>query len=316
MLKFFRYLAFFAVFTFPFAVSAFFERDLYFGLSGDADVTRLQEFLRDQKIYEGPITGGFFSLTRSAVSRFQEREGIAPAAGYFGPLTRARANVLLSSAPSAPGGAQDLIAALTAQIAALRVRLLELQAKLAQEQAEPEAPPPQETTQTGPPQTEPPASEPEPVIKEIRFSGSATNSFPDIVTSPLKLGEFTIKNTLDSDVGFIRLEADLFDAMDSSRNRGRKVYFLLRNGTTYGDTQLAKTEFTFHSQDPVAVGTHSARLAFPFATALKAGEERTFGVWIEALELVNGGSLELRFAKVLTADTAPITGSFSLKLTK
>lgn len=74
-----------------------FNRDLSFGFQQDSDITKLQEFLSDKGLYSGPITGNFFSLTLKAVKAFQVREGIMPAAGYFGPKTRARANELLGA---------------------------------------------------------------------------------------------------------------------------------------------------------------------------------------------------------------------------
>src|SRR3990167_261832 len=98
-------LAFYIVvgfFAAPIAVfAAGFDRDLYYGIADDRDVTRLQEFLKSQSVYSGPVTGNFFSLTREGVRRFQEREGIAPALGYFGPKTRTRANTLRSSETTA-----------------------------------------------------------------------------------------------------------------------------------------------------------------------------------------------------------------------
>jgi len=74
-----------------------FNRDLSFGSQQDSDVTKLQEFLSDEGLYSGPITGNFFSLTLKAVKAFQTREGITPAAGYFGPKTRTRASELLGT---------------------------------------------------------------------------------------------------------------------------------------------------------------------------------------------------------------------------
>lgn len=79
------------------AVSPVFTRDLYYGIRGDSEVTELQEFLSSENIYSGPITGNFFSLTLSSVRAFQAREGIVPSAGYFGPVTRKRANNILSA---------------------------------------------------------------------------------------------------------------------------------------------------------------------------------------------------------------------------
>jgi len=80
------------------SAAAPFTADLQHGVRANADVQRLQEFLTAQQLYSGPITGNFFSLTLRAVKAFQAREGITPAAGYFGPRTRVRANALLSAA--------------------------------------------------------------------------------------------------------------------------------------------------------------------------------------------------------------------------
>lgn len=115
-------LVFFAAFP-AMAESPLFERDLYFGLRNDADVTRLQQFLTDQKIYSGPITGNFFSLTQAAVKQFQEKNNIVPVAGYFGPKTRAVANRKISGA--------TLALTVDQQIAVLLQKVKELQDQLA-----------------------------------------------------------------------------------------------------------------------------------------------------------------------------------------
>ncbi|MDP3999645.1 MAG: peptidoglycan-binding domain-containing protein [bacterium] len=105
--------------------AAQFDRDLYYGLQNDPGVTLLQQFLTDQKIYSGPVTGNFFSLTQGAVKQFQEKNNIAPALGYFGPKTRAVANQI--------GAAPALT--LEQQIAVLLQTVKELQDQLAQLQA-------------------------------------------------------------------------------------------------------------------------------------------------------------------------------------
>lgn len=74
-----------------------FSRDLTVGKTGD-DITLLQEFLDAAGHYpEGLITGYFGSLTREALIRFQTTHRIVPAAGYFGPVTRARVNLFKKS---------------------------------------------------------------------------------------------------------------------------------------------------------------------------------------------------------------------------
>ena len=133
----------------PFLASASFDKDLYYGIQGDSQVKELQEFLTDQGLYSGPITGNFFSLTLIAVKKFQTAKYILPVSGYFGPLTRGKANAVLSaegvssnsinteseataSLPmEIPKTANDLISTLMAQIVALQKQLDALMAKQA-----------------------------------------------------------------------------------------------------------------------------------------------------------------------------------------
>jgi len=74
-----------------------FDRNLSYGMKNDQEVLRLQQFLTAQGLYNGPVTGNYLSLTESAVKAFQERENIAPQSGYFGPLTKARANQIIQA---------------------------------------------------------------------------------------------------------------------------------------------------------------------------------------------------------------------------
>ena len=76
------------LFIVPFLASAdTFNRQLEMGMRGD-DVSTLQTFLAtDPAIYpQGLVTGYFGFLTKSAVSNFQDRNGIA-AVGRVGPMT-------------------------------------------------------------------------------------------------------------------------------------------------------------------------------------------------------------------------------------
>jgi hypothetical protein len=68
-----------------------FTRSLTIGSTG-ADVVSLQNFLEAKgflTIPQGVSRGYFGGLTQSALARYQASVGIAPAAGYFGPITRA-----------------------------------------------------------------------------------------------------------------------------------------------------------------------------------------------------------------------------------
>ena len=84
-----------------------FEKNLYYGLVNDSEVSCLQQFLKSQgpEIYpEGLVTGNFLELTHSAVVRFQEKYkdeilaplGLEKGTGFVGPLTRAKINQLLN----------------------------------------------------------------------------------------------------------------------------------------------------------------------------------------------------------------------------
>lgn len=86
------------IFIFAFSVSVHaedapqFNVSLKYGSTDKFEVTRLQNFLFGQGLLLVPPTGNFYSLTEQAVIEFQKANGIVPASGYFGPLTRAVAN--------------------------------------------------------------------------------------------------------------------------------------------------------------------------------------------------------------------------------
>jgi len=73
-------------------------RDLEYNMIGD-DVRLLQQFLNQRGYIVNPNLGQpgssgfetnyFGNLTRQAIIRFQQANGIKPSAGYFGPITRA-----------------------------------------------------------------------------------------------------------------------------------------------------------------------------------------------------------------------------------
>ncbi|MBU0750023.1 peptidoglycan-binding protein [Patescibacteria group bacterium] len=73
-------------------VSTTFTRDLTIGSQG-ADVTALQNFLASKGFsVAAGATGYFGAQTKAALVSYQAANGIAPAAGYFGPATRAKVN--------------------------------------------------------------------------------------------------------------------------------------------------------------------------------------------------------------------------------
>ena len=74
------------------------NRNLSYGMTG-TDVAQLQQFLADENLYSGPITAFFGHLTQAALIAFQQQEGITPASGYFGPITRAAEQTILAAHP-------------------------------------------------------------------------------------------------------------------------------------------------------------------------------------------------------------------------
>lgn len=92
-----------ALIAMPFVASAeMLTRQLQLGMSG-ADVSTLQIFLaKDATIYpQGTISGYFGSLTKSAVSNFQARNGIS-SIGRVGPATLAAINAQMNGDNSSP----------------------------------------------------------------------------------------------------------------------------------------------------------------------------------------------------------------------
>lgn len=129
--------------------AASFDNDLYYGIKGNSDVMALQEFMTEQSIYTGPITGNFYSLTLAAVKEFQTQQEITPVSGYFGPLTRIKANAVLSSQMTDELGASftptttapaattdDVLVKLNEQIQLLMSQIASLQAIQATQQSQ------------------------------------------------------------------------------------------------------------------------------------------------------------------------------------
>ncbi|MDR3548075.1 MAG: peptidoglycan-binding protein [Candidatus Pacebacteria bacterium] len=79
--------------------SVTFTRDLTVGSTG-SDVTALQTWLishGDGQSIAAGATGYFGAQTKAALAAFQSQNGISPAAGYFGPITRAKVNSMSGS---------------------------------------------------------------------------------------------------------------------------------------------------------------------------------------------------------------------------
>lgn len=312
----------------PFAASAaIFEHDLFYGMVDNSEVKSLQEFLDARDLYDGPVNGNFFLLTKAAVIRFQTNEGITPAEGYFGPKTRARANVLVSP----PVSREEQIALLQAQIKALQETIAQLLAQKEQESATSTqeisvspspspfpspSPSPSPSILSSPSPTPTPSATPVPVV-ELRITGTSTQPFPDTVISPLKLGDITIANTTDHPVLFSQFVLDIYEAMNSSLNRDKTVLFKLRNGTTTADDLISETKFAINREPPPYGETSNHRqlnVSFPITVA--SAQTHVSSLWIENLDYVISGSLRIEILETLVSDTVKPKGGFTFILTK
>lgn len=75
---------------------AAFDTNLKYGVRNSDDVREVQEFLQDNGVYNGPVTGNFYTLTLQAVRKFQAKYKINPVNGVWGTSTRTVADSLLA----------------------------------------------------------------------------------------------------------------------------------------------------------------------------------------------------------------------------
>jgi len=83
-----------------------FTRDLTVGSQG-ADVTALQNYLAAKGYFNVAATGYFGSITAQATAAWQSANGVMPAAGYFGAISRAKYNSMCSSTTPTTGDDDD-----------------------------------------------------------------------------------------------------------------------------------------------------------------------------------------------------------------
>ncbi len=83
----------------PSLAFASFDHNLGLGDRGQ-DIVSLQQFLIAQGLLATDNATGYFGrLTLSAVQDFQYQKNITPVSGFFGPLTRAKANAIVNKPP-------------------------------------------------------------------------------------------------------------------------------------------------------------------------------------------------------------------------
>ncbi|MBI3631185.1 MAG: peptidoglycan-binding protein [Candidatus Sungbacteria bacterium] len=150
----------------------------------------------------------------------------------------------------------------------------------------------------------------------ISVAGSATSSFPDIVVTPLKLGEISVYNGSTSDILFSNFQTTISDAMDSTFNRNHKVYFLLRDGLRAEDPLISQTDFTFVASPPAVGQPYVVPVIIPFPVKLAPGEKKIMSLWVEQFQFVRSGTLEIVSTNIVTTGLNRIIGSFDIVLTK
>ena len=86
------------------SASVTFSRDLTLGSTG-TDVTALQNWLISKGFaISAGATGYFGAQTKASLAAYQAANAISPAAGYFGPVTRAKVNASAGGSTSTDGG--------------------------------------------------------------------------------------------------------------------------------------------------------------------------------------------------------------------
>lgn len=88
-----KFLIIIVLFLVPLVSSASFDANLKYGSKGQS-VKEVQEFLTDQGVYNGPITGNFYSLTLKGIKNFQVAQNLT-VSGKWGQPERDTANRLL-----------------------------------------------------------------------------------------------------------------------------------------------------------------------------------------------------------------------------
>ena len=160
-----------------------------------------------------------------------------------------------------------------------------------------------------------------PLVEEVSIKTEKTFSFPEVEQTPFKIGEFKVKNTTKNDVLFSNINADIIDDMDSTFNRGQKIYIFLREGTEPIGPLISKTEFTFVSATSstfINFGRPFTKpVALPFAVLLKIGEEKLMSIWFEQFKYVKSGTLEIKSTQTVTTDSSiSSAGNFDFVLTR
>lgn len=79
----------------PVSATDLFKKDLKYGMTKNSDVKRLQQYLKEQKLYSGPISGNYYGLTQAGIIKLQKKYSIKPANGKFTKITRDKINSLL-----------------------------------------------------------------------------------------------------------------------------------------------------------------------------------------------------------------------------
>lgn len=78
----------------PVSAANLFQKDLRYGMSRNNEVKRLQQYLKEEKLYVGPLSGNYYSLTRSAVIKLQKKYNLKQD-GNFTKVTRDKINELI-----------------------------------------------------------------------------------------------------------------------------------------------------------------------------------------------------------------------------
>ena len=200
----------------PLLTSASINTNLSYGSRGQ-QVIELQNYLINKGFFTGTPSGNFFSLTKSAVLKYQASVAL-PTTGTIGPLTRTKINTDLATITPTSNQVKvnetSSVTALTSKVIDLTNQMKALQNQVTSQTIQNSTPPPVQITVVSAPQT-----------------GTPNNSTPSApVASPVTAPKATINPHARTDFSFVGGRVTFTPTFSNTEN-----YVTLRVTTTNPD---------------------------------------------------------------------------------
>ena len=109
---------------------------------------------------------------------------------------------------------------------------------------------------------------------------------------------------------------DLTDAMNSSLNRGREVFFVVKNGTSTIAENISRNTFRFNSNAPMEGAPNRSEVLLTYPVIIAPGQEKAVSIWLDGLEYVIGGSLSLSLKGFVDSGLPQIRGNAAFTISR